>query len=48
MADGSDVINDHQAAKILAARQAELGQMQAGASDVKLAIRPVPRHSVEG
>jgi hypothetical protein len=34
MADGSDVINDYQAAKILVTQQAQLGQVQAGASDV--------------
>jgi hypothetical protein len=34
MADGSDVMNDYQAAKILAARQAQLGQIQSGASDM--------------
>jgi hypothetical protein len=34
MADGADVINDYQAAKILSARQAQAGQLQAGASDV--------------
>jgi hypothetical protein len=34
MADGSDVSNDYQAAKILAARQAQLGQVQSGASDM--------------
>jgi hypothetical protein len=34
MADGSDVPNDYQAAKILAARQAQLGQVQSGSSDV--------------
>jgi len=34
MADGSDVMNDYQAAKILATRQAQSGQVQAGSSDV--------------
>jgi hypothetical protein len=34
MADGSDVINDYQAAKIAAARQAHAGEVQMGASDV--------------
>jgi hypothetical protein len=34
MADGSDVPNDYQAAKILAARQAQLGEVQSGSSDV--------------
>jgi hypothetical protein len=33
MADGSDVMNDYQAAKILAARQAQLGEVQSGSSD---------------
>jgi hypothetical protein len=34
MADGSDVINDYQAAKILAARQTHAGEVQFGTSDV--------------
>jgi hypothetical protein len=34
MADGSDVMNDYQAANILAARQAQLGQVQSGSSDI--------------
>jgi hypothetical protein len=33
MADGSDVINDYQAAKILSARQAQGDTVQAGAAD---------------
>jgi hypothetical protein len=34
MAEGSYVTNDYQAAKSLAARQAQLGQVQSGASDL--------------
>jgi len=34
MADGSDVINDYQAAKILASRQAHASDVQSGASDL--------------
>jgi hypothetical protein len=34
MADGSDVMNDYQAAKILAARQAQSGEVQSGSSDI--------------
>jgi len=34
MADGSDVINDYQAAKILAARQVQPSAVQSGASDI--------------
>ena len=33
MADGSDVINDYQAGKVLAAQPAQAGQLQAGSSD---------------
>jgi hypothetical protein len=33
MADGSDVLNDYQAAKNLASRQAQSGYVQAGGSD---------------
>jgi hypothetical protein len=34
MADGPDVTNDHQPEKVLAARQAQLGQVQSGMSDL--------------
>jgi hypothetical protein len=34
MADGSDVINDYQAAKVLAALPAQTSQLQAGSSDL--------------
>jgi hypothetical protein len=37
MADGSDVMNDYQAAKILAARQGQSGPVQAGSSDINSA-----------